>query len=141
MGKGGRGLQGLPDAAHVGALRQRAKRLQDITGVRPGGTLLVVHVGDHREADEQRGLLRVVVGRLDPHREPLDDLHEVARGVLRRQQGNRSRAEGDRRTDAHQKKGRTRCSSDRRWGLADSAAGELTTGTSLRAGGSPFEEV
>ena len=67
-------------------MRARAARLQDSTGVRPGRRLLVVHVGGDREADEQGGLVGVVVGQLDADRQPLDDLHVVARGVLRRQQ-------------------------------------------------------
>ena len=57
--------------------------------MRPRGRLLVVHVGVDRQADEQGVLVGVVVGQLDPDRQPLDDLHEVARGVLRRQQGQR----------------------------------------------------
>ena len=71
-----------------GALRQRreaAARHSPACG--PVGRFLVVHVGDDRQADEQRGLVRVVVGQLDADRQPLDDLHEVAGGVLRRQQG------------------------------------------------------
>ena len=57
--------------------------------MRPGGRFLVVHVGDDRQADEQRGLVRIVVGQLDANRQPLDDLHEVAGGVLRREQSQR----------------------------------------------------
>ena len=61
--------------------------MQDRPGVGPRWPLLVVHVGGDREADEQRDLVRVVVDQLDADRQPLDDLHEVARGILRRQQG------------------------------------------------------
>ena len=71
----------------VEACGSRGQRLQDVPGVRPRGRLLVVHVGGHRQSDEQRVLVRVVVGQLDADGQPLDDLHEVARGVLRRQQG------------------------------------------------------
>ena len=60
--------------------------MQHRPGVRPSRRLLVIHVGSDGEADEQGGLVRVVVGQFDADREPLDDLHEVARGVLRRQQ-------------------------------------------------------
>ena len=75
------------EADTVGRLRKLAKRLQDLSGVRPGGRFLEVDVGDDREADEQGALLGVVVRQLDPDRQTLDDLHEVAGGVLRRQQG------------------------------------------------------
>ena len=61
--------------------------MQDRPGVRPGRPLFVVHIGADREADEQWDLVGVVVGQLDADRQPLDDLHEVTRGVLRRQQG------------------------------------------------------
>src|SRR5208337_1095937 len=71
------------------AFRKWVKRLQDVPGVRPGGRFLVVYVRDDRQADEQGDLVRVVVGQLDADRQPLDDLHVVARGVLRRQQGER----------------------------------------------------
>ena len=57
--------------------------------MRPGGRFLVVHEGLHRESDEQRRLVGVVVGQLDPDRQPLDDLDEVAGGILRRQQRKR----------------------------------------------------
>ena len=85
----GSSLARLPGVGHGGALRERVKRLQDIPGVRPRGPFLVVDVGDHRQADEQRGLVRIVVGQLHANRQPLDDLHEVAGGVLRREQGER----------------------------------------------------
>ena len=54
--------------------------------MRPGWPILIVHVGRDREADEQGGLVRVVVGQFHPDREPLDDLHEVVGRVLRRQE-------------------------------------------------------
>ena len=57
--------------------------------MRTRGRLLIVHVRGHRQTDEQRLPVRVVVGEFDAHRQPLHDLHEVARGVLRRQQGQR----------------------------------------------------
>ena len=57
--------------------------------MRPRGRFFVVHVRRHRRSDEQRSLVRVVVGQFDADRQPLDDLDEVAGGVLRRQQGER----------------------------------------------------
>ena len=66
-----------------------AKRLQDFPGMRPRGRFLEVHVGNDRQADEQGTLVGIVVGQLDPDRQPLHDLDEVAGGVLRRQQGQR----------------------------------------------------
>ena len=63
------------------------ERLQHLAGVRPRGRFLVIDVRRDRQTDEQGGLVRIVVGQLDAHRQPLDDLDEVARGVLRRQQG------------------------------------------------------
>src|SRR5260221_1926243 len=67
-------------------MRKRAKRLEEIPRVRPRGLLLDVHIRDDREADEQRLLVRLVVRELDANRQALDDFHEVARGVLWRQQ-------------------------------------------------------
>ena len=61
--------------------------MQHLAGVWPHGPFLVVHVGDDRQADEQGGLVGIVVGQLDANRQSLDDLHEVAGGVLRREQG------------------------------------------------------
>src|SRR5262245_34469956 len=50
---------------------------------------LVVDVRGYRQADEQGVLVGLVVVRIeiDPDRQALDDLHEIAGGVLRRQQG------------------------------------------------------
>ena len=64
-------------------------RLQELARVGPVGGSLIIHVRLDRQADEQRQLVRIVVGQLDPHRQPLHDLHEVAGRVLRRQQGER----------------------------------------------------
>src|SRR5271165_602962 len=86
-GQGGDPLRGSRGVGHGGALREWVKRLQDVPGVRPRGPFLVVDVGDHRQADEQRGLVRIVVGQLHADRQALDDLHEVARGILQREQG------------------------------------------------------
>src|SRR5258707_4648123 len=64
-------------------LRQWVSRLQDVPGVRPFGRFLVVHVGRDRQADKQGGVfVRVVVRQFDADRQSLDDLHEVAGGVL-----------------------------------------------------------
>ena len=62
-GRRGRGppRRDLPGAGHGGALEARAVRLQDLTGVRTCRRLLVVHVGGHRQTDEQRGLVGVVI--------------------------------------------------------------------------------
>ncbi len=80
-------MQGFRGGGCGGPWRKLAKRLQDLSGVRPSGRFLVVDVRDDRETDEQGALVGVVVSQLDPDRQPLDDLHEVAGGVLRRQQG------------------------------------------------------
>src|SRR5262249_22343338 len=87
FGNGGIRWRGFPGDRHYGSLWKRADRLQHLAGVWPHGPLLVVHVGDDRQANEQRGLVRIVVGQLDAYGQPLDDLHEVAGGVLRREQG------------------------------------------------------
>src|SRR6516165_3212275 len=82
--------RGAPLASPLGfrgALRKRLMRLQDVAGVRPRGGFLVVHVGDDRQADEQGDLVRVVIGQFDSYGKSLHDLDVVARGVLRRQQG------------------------------------------------------
>src|SRR5208282_5468518 len=64
------------------------RRLQNVPGVRPVRVeFLVVHVRDDRQADEQGIPIWVVVRELNAHRQPLHDLDVVARGVLRRQQG------------------------------------------------------
>src|SRR5690242_15542932 len=63
-----------------GSGRQGGMRLQVLPGVRPRGRLLVVDAGLDRQADEQGGLVRVVVGQLDADRQPLHDLDEVAGG-------------------------------------------------------------
>src|SRR4051812_11672479 len=57
---------------HGGALRRGEDRLQEVAGVGAGGRLLVVDAGLDRQADEQRGPVRVVVGQLDADRQPLD---------------------------------------------------------------------
>src|SRR5947209_2860120 len=72
-----------------GALRKGGIRLQDVPGMRPRGRFLEAHVGGDRQADEQGALIWLVVRQLNPDRQPLDDLDEVARGVLRREQGER----------------------------------------------------
>ena len=52
----------------------------------PVERLIETDVGNNRRADEQRLLVRIVIFKLDADRQPLHDLDEVARGVLRRQQ-------------------------------------------------------
>ena len=47
---------------------------------------LQVHRRLDREAHEERHLVGIVVDQVDAHRQPLDNLHEVARRVLRGQQ-------------------------------------------------------
>ncbi len=42
-----------------------------------------------REPGKQREFVRIVVGELDPYRQPLDDFHKIAGRILRRQQGER----------------------------------------------------
>src|SRR5271165_905666 len=86
-GRRGRIRRMFPSCRHRWASRKRLWWLQELPGVWPGGRFLVVDIGDDRQADEQGRLLRLVVDHLDAYRQPLDDLHEVARGVLRRQQG------------------------------------------------------
>src|SRR5215472_3572317 len=77
------------------------QRLQDLPRVWPRRRLLVVHVRRDRHANEEWRLGRVVVGQFDPDRQPLDDLDEVAGGVLRRQQGERlARSHGEARDPA-----------------------------------------
>ena len=68
-------------------LRQLRQLSQEHPRVWPCGRLLVIDVGSHRQADEQGLFVGVVVGQFDADGQPLDDLDEVARGVLRRQQG------------------------------------------------------
>src|SRR5262245_27915497 len=70
-----------------GACGEGGERLQDLPGVRPRGRLLVVDVRGDRKPDEQGVAVGVVVGQLDADGQALDDLHKVAGGVLRRQQG------------------------------------------------------
>src|SRR5262245_51841509 len=66
------------------SLREGGERLQDVAGVGPRGLLLEVDVRGDRQADEQRVPVRVVVCQLDAYRQALDDLDEVAGGVLGR---------------------------------------------------------
>ncbi len=63
--------------------------LQVFAGVRSGRFFLVVDVGRYRKAVEQRVLDRVIIIQLDPHGQTLHDLHEIARGVFRRQERQR----------------------------------------------------
>ena len=64
---------------------------QPLAGVRAFGLLVDPDARLGRKADEQRGVGRVATDEVDPHREALDDLHEVARGVLGRQERHRRR--------------------------------------------------
>src|SRR5262245_13050801 len=75
-----------------GLLLQKGSRLQlpAFSGdVLRDERFLVVDVRGHRQADEQGVLIGLVVVRIeiDPDGQALDDLHEIAGGVLRRQQG------------------------------------------------------
>ena len=53
-------------------------------GIGPAQRFIEIDVGDNRCADEQRFLVRIVTLKLDPDRQPLDDLDEVACGILGR---------------------------------------------------------
>src|SRR3954453_7642906 len=55
LGQGGDPMRGFRGVEHGGALREWVQRLQALAGVRPRGPFLVGDVGDHRQADEQRG--------------------------------------------------------------------------------------
>ena len=68
--------------------RTRARRLRHIgleklPGIGSGWRLVDIDVGNDRGADEQRCLIGVVIDEIDPDRQPLDHLDEIARGVLR----------------------------------------------------------
>src|SRR5262249_57613781 len=65
--------------------RSRPIGLQKFPGIGPSRRLVDIDVGNDRSADEQRVLVWVVSFKLDPDRQPLDDLDEVAGGILRRQ--------------------------------------------------------
>jgi hypothetical protein len=73
-----------------------ARSLEDRSRHWAAQRFIKIDVGHNRRADEQRFLVRIVTLKLDSDREPLDDLDEVARGILRRQQGERrSGSHGD----------------------------------------------
>ncbi len=63
--------------------------LQKLAGIGSGGRLVEVDVGNNRRADKQRALVRIVVCKVDPNRQSLHHLDEVARSVFRRQQRQR----------------------------------------------------
>ena len=85
----------LPGARRAGG-RTRARRrrhrglghigLEKLPGIGSGWRLVDIDVGNDRGADEQRCLIGVVIDEIDPDRQPLDHLDEIARGVLGRQQ-------------------------------------------------------
>ena len=60
--------------------------LEKLPGIGSGWRLVDIDVGNDRGADEQRRLIGVVIDEIDPDRQPLDHLDEIARGVLGRQQ-------------------------------------------------------
>jgi hypothetical protein len=60
--------------------------LKELPGIGAGGRPIEIDVRNDRSADEQRLLVRIVALKLNPDRQPLDDLDVVARGILRRQQ-------------------------------------------------------
>ena len=70
--------------------------LEKLPGIGSDERLVEMDVGNDRGAEEQRLLVRVVSFKLDADRQPLDDLDEVAGGILRRQQCEcRSRPHGE----------------------------------------------
>ena len=56
---------------------------------RAGGRFVDADARRHRQADEQRRLVGVVVEQVDAHGQTLDDLDEIARRVLRREKRQR----------------------------------------------------
>jgi hypothetical protein len=56
--------------------------------------------GLDRQPDQKRRVLGVLADELDPDRQALDDLHEVARGVLRREERGRRAGAGAEAGDA-----------------------------------------
>ena len=64
-------------------------RLEKLPGVGSGRRLVEVDVGNNRRADKQRALVRIVVLEVDPNRQSLHHLDEIAGRVLRRQQRQR----------------------------------------------------
>jgi hypothetical protein len=60
--------------------------LKKLPGIGADKRLVEIDVWNDRSTDEERLPVRVVSFKLDSHRQPLDDLDVVARGILRRQQ-------------------------------------------------------
>ena len=60
--------------------------LEKLPGIGSGRRLIDIDVGNDRGADEQRRPIGVVIDEIDPDRQPLHHLDEIARGVLGRQQ-------------------------------------------------------
>jgi len=60
--------------------------LQKLPGIGSGGRLVGVDVWNNRSAREQGGFVRIVSFELNPDRQPLYHLDEIARRILRRQQ-------------------------------------------------------
>src|SRR5580692_12411351 len=97
----------MPTRSFVGTRRARSRNgrrrllleaLKKLPGFGSTQRFIEIDVGDNRCADEQRFLVRIVILKLDPDRQPLNDLDEVAGGILRRQQG-------ERRSGPHRKPG------------------------------------
>ena len=70
----------------LGRGRLLLDRLKKLPGIGSAQRFIEIDVGNNRCADEQRFLVGIVTLKLDSDRQPLDDLDEVARGILRRQQ-------------------------------------------------------
>ena len=61
-------------------------RLQHLARIRSRRRFLEQHAGDHRQSNEQRLFVGVVIDQLDADRQSLHDFDEISGGVLRRQQ-------------------------------------------------------
>ena len=118
--------QRLRRGAVVGCRRIGRYGCSTLPASGPVGGSLMMDGGRHRQADEQRRLVRVVIDQLDPHRQALHDLHEVAGRVFRRQQRQRRagphREAGDAALEALRAAVHVHVQVDR---LADPQVGEL----------------
>ena len=62
---------------------------KELAGVRAGGRSSQIYCRCNRQTNEKWQLIRIVVHHVDSHRQSLHHFYEIARRVLRRQQGQR----------------------------------------------------